>query len=181
MQVIQPKRETKSSAPFRRGVQQYAQARRRTSLAFAHHRDHYAGAPLCAPTDQQVPRVRIAKSARVSRQLVAFLLIVLCLIGWSLFIPASASAHAEYDHSNPAANAIVATAPTEVDIWFTERLEPSGSSAQLFDKNGQQVLAQSRMGTDPKQMIVDLPKGVGNGTYSVVWSTLSADDGHPAQ
>jgi copper transport protein len=26
-----------------------------------------------------------------------------------------------------------------------------------------------------------LPNGLGNGTYSVVWSTLSADDGHPAQ
>ncbi|MFL5759598.1 MAG: copper resistance CopC/CopD family protein [Thermomicrobiales bacterium] len=107
--------------------------------------------------------------------------LALCAVFYSILTPTSVSAHAEYDHSNPAANAIVATAPSEVDIWFTERLEPAGSSAQLFNKDGQPTPASSHMGGDPKELILTLPSGLANGTYSVVWSTLSADDGHPAQ
>ncbi|MFL5759597.1 MAG: FixH family protein [Thermomicrobiales bacterium] len=101
---------------------------------------------------------------------------------WSAFHPVTVSAHAQYDHSDPAANAIVAIAPIQVTIWFTEHLEPSGSSAQLFDKDGQPISGTtSSLGTEPKQLVLSLPSGLANGTYSVVWNTLSADDGHPAQ
>jgi copper transport protein len=111
------------------------------------------------------------------------LLLALTFVGVLAFIfnPNSASAHAQYDHSDPAANAIVPTAPSQIAIWFTEHLEASGSSAQLFDKNGQSVPASSRPGPEPKELVLDLPSGLAKGTYSVVWNTLSADDGHPAQ
>jgi copper transport protein len=110
------------------------------------------------------------------------LVLVLLALCWFALHPGTAFAHAQYDKSNPAANAIVASAPSQVAIWFTEHLEPSGSSAQLFDSSGKAVDgAKSRLGDQPKQLILDLPAGLPNGTYSVVWNTLSADDGHPAQ
>jgi copper transport protein len=91
-------------------------------------------------------------------------------------------AHAEYDHSDPPANAVLPVSPSQISIWFTERLERSGTTAQLYDQDGKQVQGvTTAAGDSPKAMVVKLPSNLPNGTYSVVWETLSADDGHPAQ
>ncbi|MGH2531204.1 MAG: copper resistance protein CopC [Thermomicrobiales bacterium] len=97
-------------------------------------------------------------------------------------VPASASAHAQLDTSDPSANAILPTAPSQVVMGFTERLEHTRTNARLFGQDGQEVAgATSRPGEGPRALILDLPPGLSNGTYSVVWQTLSIDDGHPAQ
>ncbi|HET8524908.1 MAG TPA: copper resistance protein CopC, partial [Thermomicrobiales bacterium] len=113
------------------------------------------------------------------RLLVLFTAVFACL---TLASPHQASAHAEYDHSDPPANAVLPVSPGQVSIWFTERLERSGTTAQLYDQDGKQVPGVTTApGDGPKAMIVKLPPNLPNGTYSVVWETLSADDGHPAQ
>jgi methionine-rich copper-binding protein CopC len=129
-----------------------------------------------SPEPQQ--RRRRYRIARV-RWLLLFAAIFVCL---TLAAPHRVSAHAEYDHSDPPANAVVPVSPNQISIWFTERLERSGSGAQLYDQDGKQVQSvTSGPGEGPKAMIVKLPRNLPNGTYSVVWETLSADDGHPAQ
>ena len=45
----------------------------------------------------------------------------------------SASAHANLVRSDPAAGASLTKAPTKVQLWFSEELEPSFSSAVIYD------------------------------------------------
>lgn len=101
----------------------------------------------------------------------------------ALAAPRSALAHAFLDESDPAANAILPTAPQTVTLRFTEPLERSYSQAELHDQTGAKVGgAASRFAADdPFVLLVDLPANLANGTYSVLWRTLSTADGHTAQ
>src|SRR5687768_3473191 len=91
-------------------------------------------------------------------------------------VPGSTLAHAAYDRSQPAANAILPTAPPQVHIWFTEPLEPASSGATVVDQSGAAVTgAAARVAeTDDYQLVVSLPAGLANGTYTVAWFNVSA-------
>lgn len=113
-------------------------------------------------------------------------------LGLSMALAGVASAHAAYDHSTPAAGAVVATAPTQVTVVFKENIDPKGSSLAVyhmtdaknttnFDQESKQVSPDN--GTqyplsDPKSMTIPM-QGDGDGIYAVVWKTVSADDGDP--
>jgi copper transport protein len=99
-----------------------------------------------------------------------------------LFAPAPAAAHAFIRESDPAANAILPSAPATATLTFTERLERSYSKAELYDQAGELVPGTSfRAGDSEYVMLVDLPPNLPNGTYSILWRTLSLDDGHTGQ
>src|SRR5215210_8935556 len=121
-------------------------------------------------------RPRVGASVRV------VIMMVLCVMA-QLALPASpVSAHAFLESSDPAANAVLPTAPQSVTLTFTEPLERSYSRAELFDATGAQIPgATSRIGPEPRSMIVQIPPGLSNGTYSLLWRTLSTADGHTAQ
>jgi copper transport protein len=91
-----------------------------------------------------------------------------------------ASAHAYLTTSDPANSALVAGPPSQVAMTFSERLEPSVSRADLYDQSGGLIVGTSFTITDPFTMVLNVPPGLGNGTYAVVWTSLSADDGHTA-
>lgn len=97
--------------------------------------------------------------------------------------PSTISAHSEYDHSEPADGATVATAPTSVKVVFTEELQFSGGASSLRVNNaaGQQVDNKDTKldpsDKDHKTMVVTLPTSLPAGTYKVLWKTTSADDG----
>jgi len=93
---------------------------------------------------------------------------------------ARVEAHAYVVRSDPPAQAVVPTAPATVSIWFSEWLEPSATTAKLIDQRGQEVPGTSYRIGEPKQLIITLPGGLANGTYSIVWRNISQDDGHPA-
>jgi methionine-rich copper-binding protein CopC len=110
----------------------------------------------------------------------------------SIALAGVASAHAAYDHSTPAAGAVLATAPTQVTVVFKENIDPKGSSLTVyhmtdarnttnFDQESKQVSPDN--GTqyplsDPKSMTITM-QGDGDGIYAVAWKTVSADDGDP--
>jgi copper transport protein len=121
-------------------------------------------------------RLKVGTSVRAAA------LILLCIVA-QLALPASpVAAHAFLKSSNPAANAVLPTAPQSVTLTFTEPLESSYSRAELFDATGAQVLgATSSIGPESRSMIVQIPPGLSNGTYSLLWRTLSTADGHTAQ
>jgi copper transport protein len=100
-----------------------------------------------------------------------------------LVVPTSpVAAHAFLDSSEPPASAVLPTAPPTVTLQFTEPLETSYSRAQLFDETGAEVPgAVSTVGPQPRSMTVSIPSGLANGTYSILWRTLSTVDGHTAQ
>ncbi len=117
------------------------------------------------------------KCARGWRASVALLPLILCLALW----PALVSAHAFLDTSSPTANAVVATAPSEIKMEFTEQLQPNATSAQLFDADAKKIdTPASRIGANPKELILPLPANLPRGTYTVQWQNVSADDGHPS-
>lgn len=100
-----------------------------------------------------------------------------------LLAPAQdAAAHAFLASSTPAANDVLPNEPATVTLRFTEPLETSYSRADLFDQSGAQVTgASSSIEPDGRTMTVDLPGGLANGTYALLWRTLSTADGHTAQ
>lgn len=107
---------------------------------------------------------------------------LILFIGLLLLAPQLAEGHAFLQESEPAANAVLPTAPTETTLRFTEPLEQSYSRVDLFDQSGTKVAGTTfRFGDDGFSLIVSLPSGLQNGTYSVLWRTLSTADGHTAQ
>jgi copper transport protein len=109
-------------------------------------------------------------------------LLLALLLAMTVLRPLPASAHAFLLSSDPAANAVVPVAPQTVTLRFTEPLETSYSRAQLFDQSGAEVAgASSSIGDDPRTLTVAIPPGLTNGTYSILWRTLSTVDGHTAQ
>jgi len=98
----------------------------------------------------------------------------------TLWSPAVASAHAAYVSSDPAANAVLKTAPTLITLHFAENVNPTGSEVFVYDAKGKQVStgpAQVDRG-DLKTMTVGM-QGDDSETYLVVWHNVSADDGDP--
>jgi len=98
----------------------------------------------------------------------------------TLWSPAVASAHAAYVSSDPAANAVLKTAPPLITLHFAENVNPTGSEVFVYDAKGKQVStgpAQVDRG-DLKTMTVGM-QGDDSETYLVVWHNVSADDGDP--
>ena len=85
-------------------------------------------------------------------------------------------AHAFVDHAEPAVGSQIHDAPTQLKIWFTEKLEPAMSKIQVFDNSGLEVderdvkIDQSNAAL----LIVSLPE-LKPGKYKVVWRAVSVD------
>jgi copper resistance protein C len=96
---------------------------------------------------------------------------------------AAAWAHAFLDRAEPAVGRTVTPAPTEVRLWFTQKLEPAFSHVQVFDEHDKEVdRGDSHVDPkDPAELVVSLPP-LAPGTYKVVWRVVSVDthvtDGH---
>jgi len=85
-------------------------------------------------------------------------------------------AHAFLERAEPAVGSTVQTSPSEVRVLFTEKIEPTLSSVQVFDASGKEVdkrdvhldrsnHALLRISLQPLQV----------GTYKVVWRVGSID------
>ncbi|HEU5432249.1 MAG TPA: copper resistance CopC family protein, partial [Thermomicrobiales bacterium] len=108
------------------------------------------------------------------------LVLALCLV--SLGSASPAAAHATFVRSEPPPNATLPTVPARVQIWFAEPLEPSGSTAALYDANGKQIAGgRVGFGSDPEEMTLTLPAKLPASVYTIAWQTLSAADGHELQ
>jgi methionine-rich copper-binding protein CopC len=122
----------------------------------------------------------------------ALMLAASMAVGLGVALAGVASAHAAYDHSTPAAGAVVGTAPTLVTVVFKEGMDPKQSSLAVYHltdaKNLTSFDEESKLvslanGTqyplsDPKSMTITM-QGDGNGIYAVAWHTVSVDDGDP--
>jgi hypothetical protein len=87
-----------------------------------------------------------------------------------------AGAHAFLERAEPRVGSRVRTAPAEVTLWFTERLEPAYSTVRVVDEGGQQVDRRDAA-VDPRdgrRLRVTLPP-LPAGTYRVFWRVLSVD------
>ncbi len=90
-----------------------------------------------------------------------------------LLVAGEASAHAFLDRAEPRVGNKVATAPREVTLWFTQKLEPAFSTITVTNAAGQRV-DTGKTRVSGSQMSVSLRPG-GTGTYHVTWHVLSVD------
>jgi copper resistance protein C len=89
---------------------------------------------------------------------------------------ASANAHAFLDHAVPAVGSTVAAAPKQVQLFFTQDLEPAFTGATVVNSNDQPV-STGPVAFDPQnkgEMVLNLPP-LAPGHYKVNWHALSVD------
>jgi copper resistance protein C len=85
----------------------------------------------------------------------------------------AAEAHAFLDHAEPRVGSTVPTAPRELSLSFTQKLEPAFSSVEVSDGNGARV-DLGKPSVSASVMRVRL-KQLSAGTYRVRWHVLSVD------
>ncbi len=99
-----------------------------------------------------------------------------------LVFPARSFAHAELLRSDPADNALLRVAPTQVRMWFSEAVARSStlSTAVIVDAANQGVdKGDARVVSgDARELDVTLKDHLLPGMYIVAWSVASEDDGH---
>src|ERR1700730_17074069 len=99
-----------------------------------------------------------------------------------LVLPELAFAHATPIRYVPAASSVLSQAPAEVEIHFSERVEPRVSSITVFAPNGSRAdLSNSTVDLGDRRVYRVGLKDRGNGSYTVSWEVISADDGHFAK
>jgi copper transport protein len=116
-----------------------------------------------------------------ARVLLAVLVLAGTLLGALLAGATPASAHAVLTGSNPKDGAVVATAPKEVTLTFSEEIAMGDDSIRVLEPSGKRVdTAEVRdLGAGGAVTYgVALHPGLPDGTYTVAWQAVSADS-HP--
>lgn len=105
------------------------------------------------------------------------LLAVACAL---LLIPSSVSAHAGYESSTPARDEVVASAPAQVEVFFTQEVfrQEGENFVRVFDDSGAQVSDGDGVIDDDNRAHITaaLPPDLTAGRYIVRWKTLSFED-----
>ncbi len=85
----------------------------------------------------------------------------------------SVSAHASLDHAEPRVGNTVTTAPREVTLWFTQKIEAAFSTITVVNSAGQRI-DDGKVRVSGNRMAISL-RPIGAGTYRVKWHVLSTD------
>ncbi len=107
----------------------------------------------------------------------SFAPILVLAAGLWMAVATPAGAHSVVERSSPSPNAALQNAPGQVDVWFSEAVDTTFSSAIVRDASGNRVSSQTVISSDGRRMtapLADLPSGL----YTVRWRVLSAADGH---
>ncbi len=90
---------------------------------------------------------------------------------------APAGAHALLESTVPAAGSTVHQSPTQLELRFTQRVEPAFSSIHVLDSDGTEVDNSDPQvdSVDGTLLRVSLPR-LAPGRYRVVWRVLSVDN-----
>jgi methionine-rich copper-binding protein CopC len=93
-----------------------------------------------------------------------------------LSMAGAAWAHSGLVRAEPPEGSVLAGAPEELKLYFSENLEPAYSSVEVRDGSGAQVDRQDARvdRADPRLLRVTLPP-LAKGEYSVTWRVLSID------
>jgi copper resistance protein C len=89
-----------------------------------------------------------------------------------------ASAHAQYQSSTPAANSTISTAPSTLQITYTQEL--SDIHVSVIGPHGTEVTTAPAKFDLENRYNASVPVGAdGPGVYTVLWHNVSGDDGDP--
>ena len=113
--------------------------------------------------------------SRRLRFVAATVLALSCSVGISMSV---VSAHAQYTSSTPPANATVASAPSSVQIMFSQEL--SDIKVSITGPHGSEVTtAPAKFDLEHRQNASVPMYDDGPGVYTVLWHNVSGDDGEP--
>ncbi|MFF0555864.1 copper resistance CopC/CopD family protein [Streptomyces sp. NPDC004266] len=118
---------------------------------------------------------------RLGTALARLLILAAALLGTLLAGAAPASAHAALTGSDPKDGAVVATAPEEVNLTFSEQVAMSADSIRVLDPAGRRADTGEIRDLCSGSVVrygVGLRAGLPDGTYTVAWQAVSADS-HP--
>ncbi|MFD9334591.1 copper resistance protein CopC [Streptomyces sp. NPDC060028] len=108
-------------------------------------------------------------------------LVLAALLATLFAMAAPASAHAALTASDPKDGAVVATAPAQVTLSFSEQVAMGNDSIRVLDPQGKRIdtgeLRDMCSGSTIRYGTA-LHTGLPNGTYTVAWQAVSADS-HP--
>ncbi|MEU6296658.1 copper resistance CopC/CopD family protein [Streptomyces erythrochromogenes] len=119
--------------------------------------------------------------ARATAFLPRLALVLAALLATLFTAAAPATAHAALTASDPTDGAVVATAPAQVTLSFSEQVAMGDDSIRVLDPQGRRVdtgeLRDMCSGNTIRYGTA-LHSGLPNGTYTVAWQAVSADS-HP--
>jgi copper transport protein len=107
-------------------------------------------------------------------------ILALAVAALALGPAAQVFAHADYDHSTPNAGETVTTVPSQVDVFFTQEVDPAGANGLNVTNAGGADVDNNDATVDPADaahMTITLQANLPNGTYTVAWNSVSAEDG----
>ncbi|MFI8390193.1 copper resistance protein CopC [Streptomyces sp. NPDC085540] len=120
-------------------------------------------------------------TARATAFLPRLALVLATLLATLFTAAAPATAHAALTASDPKDGAVVATAPAQVTLSFSEQVAMGDDSIRVLDPQGKRVdtgeLRDMCSGNTIRYGTA-LHAGLPNGTYTVAWQAVSADS-HP--
>ncbi|GAA0619323.1 copper resistance protein CopC [Streptomyces crystallinus] len=122
-----------------------------------------------------------ATAPRFGTALARLLLVAAALLGAVFATASPASAHAAVTATNPKDGAVVASAPKDVDITFSEQVAMDDKSIRVLDPNGKRADTGELLNLCSGSIVkygVSLRDGLPKGTYTVAWQAVSADS-HP--
>ncbi|MFD8882017.1 copper resistance CopC/CopD family protein [Streptomyces erythrochromogenes] len=122
-----------------------------------------------------------AARTRATAFLPRLALVLAALLATLFTAAAPATAHAALTASDPTDGAVVATAPAQVTLSFSEQVAMGDDSIRVLDPQGRRVdtgeLRDMCSGNTIRYGTA-LHSGLPNGTYTVAWQAVSADS-HP--
>lgn len=93
--------------------------------------------------------------------------------------PATISAHALLQSSDPAAGSTLGSAPSMITLTYGERPDPQLTSVKVLDSSGGDHVAGPIAALSDPPNSIRVPVGpLPDGAYTVSWRTVSAVDGH---
>ncbi|MGW7457007.1 copper resistance CopC/CopD family protein [Streptomyces sp. NPDC054797] len=119
--------------------------------------------------------------ARATAVLPRLVLVLAALLATLFTAAAPATAHAALTASDPKDGAVVATAPAQVTLSFSEQVALGDDSIRVLDPRGKRVDTGELRDMCSGHTIrygTALHAGLPNGTYTVAWQAISADS-HP--
>ncbi|MFE5430052.1 copper resistance CopC/CopD family protein [Peribacillus simplex] len=99
-----------------------------------------------------------------------------------LLYPAMAFGHATVISSNPSPNEAMDTLPEKISIQFSENIQPSFHSLEVFSQGGDKIQIQDSTISEQSEKVLEAKwKGtIDEGIYYIKWRVVSSD-GHPIE
>lgn len=115
------------------------------------------------------------RSLRLSALAILHVLVLVVLGGLTVALATSAAAHDTIIDAEPAQDAVLDTAPTQIVLTYSAEVLDLPAAIVVTDANGE-VVVEGEPRVQGYSVVLDLPH-LANGTYEVLWSVVSSD-GH---